>query len=108
MVATVSRSLGDGHYVAEWVTRRTILARRRSFYMFRRPAHITLVAGLIVIAMTALSDSAFAQSTLESEVRSLKEENAVVRELLRRMEAQQKQLLDQVDHLQRRLDGVTT
>lgn len=46
---------------------------------------------------------------LQSEVTALKAENAVVRELLRRMEEQQKALLDQVDRLQRRLDsGFTT
>ena len=47
-------------------------------------------------------------SELKSEVDTLKAENAVVRELLRKMEEQQKALLEQVDRLQRRLDGVTT
>src|ERR1043166_7411475 len=42
---------------------------------------------------------------LKSEVESLKAENAAVRELLRKIEEQQKTLLDQVDRLQRRLDG---
>jgi hypothetical protein len=45
---------------------------------------------------------------LKSEVDTLKAENAVVRELLRKMEEQQKVLQEQVDRLQRRLDGVTT
>jgi hypothetical protein len=45
---------------------------------------------------------------LESEVANLKAENAAVRELLRRMEEQQKTLLEQVERLQRRLDGATT
>src|SRR5262245_4592304 len=44
---------------------------------------------------------------LQSEVENLKAENAAVRELLRRMEEQQKTLLEQVDRLQRRLDGAT-
>src|SRR5262245_20105789 len=45
---------------------------------------------------------------LKSEVEILKAENAVVRELLRRMEEQQKALLEQVDRLQRRFNnGVT-
>ena len=44
---------------------------------------------------------------LQSEVENLKAENAAVRELLRRMEEQQKTLLEQVDRLQRRLDGGT-
>ena len=42
---------------------------------------------------------------LKSEVETLKAENAAVRELLRKMDEQQKVLLDQVDRLQRRLDG---
>lgn len=45
---------------------------------------------------------------LQSEVEELKAENAAVRDLLRRMEEQQKTLLEQVDRLQRRLDGVPT
>jgi hypothetical protein len=45
---------------------------------------------------------------LKSEVETLKAENAVVRELLRKMEERQKALLEQVDRLQRRLDGATT
>ena len=46
-------------------------------------------------------------SDLESEVAAVKAENAAVRELLRKMEEQQKALLEQVDRLQRRLDGST-
>ncbi|HEU4391487.1 MAG TPA: hypothetical protein VFV34_27100, partial [Blastocatellia bacterium] len=42
---------------------------------------------------------------LKSEVEILKAENAAVRELLLKMAEQQKALLDQVDRLQRRLDG---
>jgi len=44
---------------------------------------------------------------LQSEVDAVKAENAAVRELLRKMEEQQKTLLEQVDRLQRRLDGGT-
>ena len=44
---------------------------------------------------------------LQSEIEAVKAENAVVRELLRKMEEQQKTLLEQVDRLQRRLDGGT-
>ena len=47
-------------------------------------------------------------TSLESEVEALKAENGVVRDLLRKMEEQQQSLLEQVDRLQRRLDGVTT
>ena len=42
---------------------------------------------------------------LQSEIEAVKAENAVVRELLRKMEEQQKTLLEQFDRLQRRLDG---
>lgn len=45
---------------------------------------------------------------LQTEVETIKAENAVVRELLRKMEEQQKALLEQVDRLQRRLDGGTS
>jgi hypothetical protein len=44
---------------------------------------------------------------LQSEITAVKAENAAVRELLRKMEEQQKTLLEQVDRLQRRLDGGT-
>ncbi len=44
---------------------------------------------------------------LESEVAAVKAENAAMRELLRKMEEQQKTLLEQFDRLQRRLDGGT-
>jgi hypothetical protein len=45
---------------------------------------------------------------LKSDVEAMKAENAAVRELLRKMEEQQKALLEQVDRLQRRLDGLPT
>jgi len=44
---------------------------------------------------------------VKDEIESVKAENAAVRELLRKMEEQQKTLLEQVDRLQRRLDGGT-
>jgi len=44
-------------------------------------------------------------SDLESDVAAMKADNAAVREQLRRMEEQQKALLELVDRLQRRLDG---
>jgi len=45
---------------------------------------------------------------LQSEVEAMKAENAAVRELLRKMEEQQKTLLEQVDRLERRLAGTAT
>ena len=80
--------------------------------MFGRSAHIKLVAALMSTTVTLLAGSASAQSSLnpsgdlKSELDTLKAENAVVRELLRKMEEQQKALLEQVDRLSRRLDGV--
>lgn len=44
-------------------------------------------------------------SDLESDVAAMKADNAAVREQLRKLEEQQKTLLDLVDRLQRRLDG---
>jgi hypothetical protein len=43
---------------------------------------------------------------LESEVAAVKAENAAVREALRKMEEQQKALLELVDRLQRKIDGL--
>jgi hypothetical protein len=77
--------------------------------MLGHRARIKFVSGLMWTSMTVFAASAFAQSTsdLRIEVDSLKAENAVVRELLHKMEAQAKALLEQVDRLQRRLDGLT-
>jgi hypothetical protein len=69
-------------------------------------AHVTLVAALMCSSVTLFGGSAFAQGDLKSEVDSLKAENAAVRELLRKLEEQQRVLLDHVERLQRRLDGV--
>ncbi|HEX5887455.1 MAG TPA: hypothetical protein VFY61_02080, partial [Pyrinomonadaceae bacterium] len=102
--------------------------------MLRRGANIKLLIALILVSLVLFARSAFGQATqpespqkeiatskpttvvaseprrndLESEVANLKAENAAVRELLRRMEEQQKTLLEQVERLQRRLDGGTT
>jgi hypothetical protein len=53
-------------------------------------------------------EAAASRGSLESEIDALKAENVVVRALLRRMEEQHRALLDQVERLQRGLDGVTT
>ncbi len=84
--------------------------------MLTRHAFRTLAAALAATTMTLVATSAYGQSqdsprTLESdlkdEIEAVKAENAAVRELLRKMEEQQKTLLEQVDRLQRRLDGGT-
>ena len=96
--------------------------------MLMRPAHARLFVALVFVSGTVFAAPDFARSEttrpdstqkagtsvqgsrsdLEGEVQALKAENAVVRELLRRMEEQQKSLLESVDRLQRRYDGVTT
>ena len=93
--------------------------------MLRHPAPICFFS--VLICVTLFANSAVAQSIamkpddrqkevatdepkpkdIESEITNLKAENAAVRELLRRVEEQQKALLEQVDRLQRRLDGPT-
>jgi hypothetical protein len=47
-------------------------------------------------------------NNVESDIATLKAENAALRELLRKIEDQQKVLLDHVDRLQQRLDGAST
>ena len=100
--------------------------------MPRYRVHIKLVVALMWTSLGLVEGSASAQSEgtrpdsqhdsevaasepesgrpsgLESQVDALKAENAAVRELLRKMDEQQKALLEQVDRMQRRLDGVTT
>jgi hypothetical protein len=59
----------------------------------------TFAAGPMPVEESRLTD-------WKSELDTLKAENAAVRELLRNMAEQQKALLEQVDRLQRRLDGI--
>jgi hypothetical protein len=87
--------------------------------MFRLRVPIEVVGVLVLASVSSLASSAIAQSQttasdgsspeyLKSEIETLKAENAAVRELLRRMEEHQKALLEQVDRLQRRIDGGTS
>lgn len=57
---------------------------------------------------STLDKSAEKKGDLESEVENLKAENAAVRELLLKMQEQQRQLVETVDSLKRRLDGTAT
>lgn len=96
--------------------------------MLRRCAYIKRMVAWTLTSVTLFAGSAFGQSPatppdspqrsvvateeprprdLENEVESLKTENTAVREQLRKMEEQQKTLLEQVERLQRRLDGDT-
>ena len=90
--------------------------------MLRHPAYIKLV---ILASMMLMVSSAYGQSIpvqgeraenkvgadepkpkdVESELANLKAENVAVREQLRKMEEQQRALLEQFERLQRRLDG---
>jgi len=80
----------------------------------------SIKAALVVAlaSVTVFASSAFGQvpappvestapTNVQSQIEALKTENAAVRELLRKMEEQQKMLLEQVGRLQRRLDGET-
>jgi hypothetical protein len=92
---------------------REFISSRRTFYMRRHPAHIKLFVTLMWTSLMLFAGPAFAAEDprpgeLKTDIDTLKAENAVVRERLRKMEDQQKALLEQVDRLQRRLDGVTT
>jgi len=82
--------------------------------MFRHRAYIRLFVVLMLTSATSFAGSALAQSpatqsdNVQKEVEALKAENAAVRELLRKLEEQQKLLLEHVTSLQRRLDGAAT
>jgi len=96
--------------------------------MLRHPAYAKLFVAVTLTSVTLFAGSAFGQSPatptqsqhkevtaaelrsndLQGEVTTLKAENAAIRELLRKMEEQQKALLEQVEGLQRRLDGAAT
>ena len=80
--------------------------------MPRRPACREFVIALTCASLALFQGSAFADDTrpadLQGEVDSLKAENAAVRELLRQMVEQQKELQEQFDRMQRKLDGLPT
>jgi hypothetical protein len=88
--------------------------------MLKRCANIALLLAILLVATSAFAQSSASPpdsdqkkagtedakpNDLQNEITTLKAENAAVREMLRRMEEQQKVLLEQVDRLQRRLDG---
>jgi len=96
--------------------------------MVRQRVRVKVLGVLVSTVVALFTGSAFAQSEgdrsgrsegnaaaeevrpdpLQSEGQTLKAENAIVRGLLRKMEAQQQALVEQVDRLQRRLDGATS
>jgi len=104
------------------------------FTMLSHCNYMKLLVALALISVMLFASSGFAQSpaarsdskpteaapdepkpskpdnkvTTEEDIAALKAENAAVRELLRKMNEQQKILLEQMDRLQRRLDGPTT
>jgi len=85
--------------------------------MARHPAYAKLVVATICTSLTCFQGPAFAQpppsevsrpSDVQAEVDALRAENAAVRELLRKMEEQHKALLEQVERMQQRLEGLPT
>jgi hypothetical protein len=76
-----------------------------------RRAFIRASVGLVLTSVTFFTTAAFGQSPVPSpnsqqrEIDAVKTENLALRELLRRIEEQQKILLEQIDRLQQRLDG---
>ena len=88
--------------------------------MSKHPSYFKLFITVAFISVMLLASSALGQTgptpanqlpdepkakDLETEVANLKAENAAVREQLRKMEEQQKAILEQFERLQRRLDG---
>ena len=70
--------------------------------MSRSRAYVRLSS---LVVLTLITTSVYGQSPLEKEVEDVKAENAAVREQLRKMEEQQKALLEKIDRLQQRLDS---
>jgi hypothetical protein len=82
-------------------------------FMFRARAYVRLSIALVYTLVTLSTTAAYGQSPprpdeLEKEVAVVKAENAAVREQLRKMEEQQKALMEMIDRLERRLDGPAT
>ena len=76
--------------------------------MLTRRNSASFPVALILTSAMLLAGSASGQTgqtDVESDVAALKADNAAVREQLRKMEEQQKALLELVERLQRRLDG---
>ena len=79
--------------------------------MWIRPLAGRSSAALILAALASFASSARAQApqspptSLESDVKEMRAENGLIREQLRKLEEQQKTLLQLVDELQRKLDG---
>jgi len=81
--------------------------------MFTQTALRKFSAALTLAAMIVLATSARGQapesppSTVDSELVQVRAENSAIREELRRLEEQQKTVLQKMEELQRRLDGGT-
>ena len=77
-----------------------------------RPVSVQAVVALDELKPSKPDNKVPAENTrpanIEGDIAAVKAENAAMRELLRKMEEQQKTLLEQVERLQRRLDGPTT
>jgi hypothetical protein len=71
-----------------------------------RALPLVLAMMSIVLCATSASGQGSQGTNLDTEVKNLKAQNALVLDLLQKMEERQKALLAQVDRLQRRIDGV--
>src|SRR4051812_3832994 len=75
--------------------------------MFARCNFVRLALALTVTSVMLLASSAYGQSSEPATDAATTADNAAVREQLRRMEEQQKALLELVDRLQRSPDGTS-
>jgi len=66
------------------------------------------LSAIVFVSHAHAQDPGSAPSSLANEVAAVRAENIALREQLLKLEEQQKTLLEQVDRLQRRLDGATT
>ncbi len=68
-------------------------------------AAVALTSLMIFASSTRAQDPQSRPTSLESEVTEMRAENGVIREQLRKLEEQQKTILQLIDELQRKLDG---
>ena len=74
--------------------------------VFRKPPGALVVTCLALLTTSVRAQAPQAPPTrLESEVTGMRAENGVIREQLRKLEEQQKTILQLMDQLQRKLDG---
>src|SRR4051812_36944419 len=85
-----------------------LMSRRAARRRHSVAAILTCAALFVTSASAQDAGPKEPEGSIESEVATVKAENAAVREQLRKMEEQQKLLLEKVERLQQRLDGATS